>query len=176
MIPYHIDSLVQECSISSALAMEILQSCNKPLISFSVSWSREMWHKTCRYSTVLAIQKANSSEMSLAWWRHQIGTFSELPAISAGNSLVTGKFPAQRLVTRSFHVFFYLRLNKWLGKQSWGWWFETPSCSLWRHSNGLYGQYQPETKHNKAWCRGKFNGMHCWNDRNRSHRYYASFG
>ena len=22
-----------------------------------------------------------------------------------------------------------------LSKQSWGWWFETPSCSLWRHCN-----------------------------------------
>ena len=27
-------------------------------------------------------------------------------------------------------------LNKWLNKQSWGWWFETPSRSLWRHCNG----------------------------------------
>ena len=25
------------------------------------------------------------------------------------------------------------RLNKWLSKQSWGWWFETPLCLLWRH-------------------------------------------
>ena len=24
---------------------------------------------------------------------------------------------------------------KRLSKQSWGWWFETPSCSLWRHCN-----------------------------------------
>ena len=30
-----------------------------------------------------------------------------------------------------------MRLNKRLSKQSRGWWFETPSCSLWRHSNGL---------------------------------------
>ena len=29
-----------------------------------------------------------------------------------------------------------LSLNKWLSKQSWGWWSETPSCSLWRHCNG----------------------------------------
>ena len=29
-------------------------------------------------------------------------------------------------------------LNKRLNKQSWGWWFETPSCSLWRHCNGIY--------------------------------------
>ena len=31
--------------------------------------------------------------------------------------------------------FFYQRLNKRLSKQSWGWWFETPSRSLWRHCN-----------------------------------------
>ena len=31
--------------------------------------------------------------------------------------------------------FFYLRLNKRLSKQSWGWWFETPSYPLWRHRN-----------------------------------------
>ena len=29
--------------------------------------------------------------------------------------------------------FFDLLLNKRLSKQSWGWWFETPSCPLWRH-------------------------------------------
>ena len=34
-----------------------------------------------------------------------------------------------------FGVFFDLRLNKRLSKQSWGWWFETPSWSLWRHCN-----------------------------------------
>ena len=50
-----------------------------------------------------------------------------------GDSPVTGEFPAQRPVTRSFDVFFDLRLNKRLSKQSWGWWFETPSRSLWRH-------------------------------------------
>ena len=36
---------------------------------------------------------------------------------------------------RSFDVFFYLRPNKRLDKQSWGWWFETPSRSLWCHYN-----------------------------------------
>ena len=30
-----------------------------------------------------------------------------------------------------------LRPNKRLSKQSWGWWFETLSCSLWRHRNVL---------------------------------------
>ena len=35
----------------------------------------------------------------------------------------TGEFPAQRPMTWSFDVFFDLRLNKRLSKQSWGWWF-----------------------------------------------------
>ena len=39
-------------------------------------------------------------------------------------------------VTRSFDVDFDLRVNKWLSKQSWGWWFETRSRPLWRHYNG----------------------------------------
>ena len=62
-------------------------------------------------------------------------TFSALLAIGAGNSAVPGKFPTQRPVTRSFDVFFDVRRNKQLSKQSWGWWFETLSPSLWRHRN-----------------------------------------
>ena len=51
------------------------------------------------------------------WWRHQMGTFSALLGLCVGNSTVTGVFPAQRPVTRSFDVFFDLRLNKRLIKQ-----------------------------------------------------------
>ena len=39
-------------------------------------------------------------------------TFSKLLAFCAGNSLVTGEFPSQRPVTRSFDIFFNLRPNK----------------------------------------------------------------
>ena len=70
-----------------------------------------------------------------SWWRHQMETFSALLALCVGNSPVTGKFTTQRPATRSFDVFFDLRLNKRLSKQSWGWWLETPSCSLWRQCN-----------------------------------------
>ena len=69
------------------------------------------------------------------WWRHQLETFPALLALCARNSPVTGEFPSQRPVTRSFDVFFDLRLNKRLSKQSQGWWFETPSCPFWRHCN-----------------------------------------
>ena len=47
-----------------------------------------------------------------SWWRHQMETFSALLALCAGNSPVPGEFPTQRPVTRSFDVFFDLRLNK----------------------------------------------------------------
>ena len=46
------------------------------------------------------------------WWRLQMETFSVLLALCAGNSPVTGEFPAQSTVTRSFDVFFDLCLNK----------------------------------------------------------------
>ena len=67
-------------------------------------------------------------------------TFSALLAICAENSPVPGEFPTQRPVTRSFDVYFDLRPNKRLSKQSWGWWFETQSRPLWRHRNGLGGK------------------------------------
>ena len=69
-----------------------------------------------------------------SWWRHQMGTFSALLAICAGNSPVPVNSP-QRPVTRSFDVFFDLCLNKRLSKQSRGWWFETQSYPLWRQYN-----------------------------------------
>ena len=47
-----------------------------------------------------------------SWWRHQMETFSTLMALCEGNSPVTGEFPSQRPVTRSFDVFFDLYLHK----------------------------------------------------------------
>ena len=70
-----------------------------------------------------------------SWWRHQMESFSVLLTLCEGNPLVTGGFLSQRVVTRSFDVFFDLLLNKRLSKQSRRQWFETSSRSLWRHSN-----------------------------------------
>ena len=50
-------------------------------------------------------------------------------------SFVTGEFPAQRPV------------NERLSKQSWGWWFETSSCSLWRHCNGWRWWWHKSNRH-----------------------------
>ena len=73
-------------------------------------------------------------------------TFSALLALGARNFPVTGEFPTQRPVTRSFDVFFVWRLNKrrWF-ETPWikGWWFETPSRSLWRHRNTVAAWQSP---------------------------------
>ena len=71
-------------------------------------------------------------------------TFSALLAICAGESTGPGEFPTQRPVTQSFDVFFDLRLNKRLSKQSWGW------RPLWRQCN-VIGTHVYELVCNQNW-------------------------
>ena len=59
--------------------------------------------------------------------------------------LLCGEFSGHRWIprtqrpdTRSFDIFFDILLNKRLSKKPWGWWFETPSRSLWRQCNVPY--------------------------------------
>ena len=80
---------------------------------------------------------------SCTWWRHQMETFSALLALCAGNSPVTGELPSQGPVTRSFDVFFDVRLNERLSKQSRRRWFEMPSRPLWRQCNESCGLTVP---------------------------------
>ena len=75
------------------------------------------------------------------WWRHRMETLSTLLTFCAENPPVTGEFSAQRPATRSFDVFFDLRLNQQLSKQRRRRWFEMPSGSLWRHCNALASIY-----------------------------------
>ena len=74
-------------------------------------------------------------------------TFSALLALCAGKTPVTIEFPTQRPVTRSVDVFFDLRLNKRLSKQSRRRWFGTPSRPLWRHCNVILGHLSPGSVH-----------------------------
>ena len=74
--------------------------------------------------------------------------------LCAGNSPVTGEFPSQRPVTRSFDIFSDLRLSKRLSKQSKHRWFETQSRSLWRHSNDSYSvPYWISYDFNESYCK-----------------------
>ena len=73
----------------------------------------------------------------MSWWRHQMETFSALLALCVEVLPVAGDFPAQRPVTRSFDVFFDLRLNICFSKKPGGRWLETISSPLWRHCSGI---------------------------------------
>ena len=63
---------------------------------------------------------------SIAWWRHQMDTLSASLAIYAGNSPVTGEFPAQRPVTRSL---MFSLICAWIN----GWVNNNETCDLRRH-------------------------------------------
>ena len=89
---------------------------------------------------------SNGHQGDMPYWSGQASEFRMMTSSNGNIFRVTGhlcgeftgpgEFPTQRPVTRSFGVFFDLRLNKRLSKQSWGWWFETLSCPLWRQCNG----------------------------------------
>ena len=118
---WHIEGLYQPCE-------------HVTFISVTSHWaSGNHWSPVDFPHKVSVFRKARLWHITacLSWWRHQMKTFSTLLVIRAGNSPVTGEFPTQRPVTRSFEVFFDLRLNKRLSKQWWGWCIETPSRSLW---------------------------------------------
>ena len=70
-------------------------------------------------------------------------TMSKLlpPQNECNKKPIIGEFPSQRPVTRSFGIFFDLRPNKRLSKESWGWWSETPSRPLCRHCNKITHPY-----------------------------------
>ena len=65
-----------------------------------------------------------------------------LLALCAGNSRWSVNSPTKASGAEPWCLFFYLRLNKRLSKQSWGWWFETQSCPLWRHCNVMISVFQ----------------------------------
>ena len=75
-------------------------------------------------------------DLSLRMMTSPNGNIFRVTGPLCGEFTGTGVFHAQRPLTRSFDVFFDLRLNKRLSKQPWGWWFETSSWSLRRQSNG----------------------------------------
>ena len=92
-----------------------------------------LWHLQ-RWKFIRLLIKKNETP----WHVHLCSYF--LMASWNGNRVrvtgpVTGGFPSQRPVTRGFDVFFDVRMNKRLRKQSKRRWFETPERSLWRQRN-----------------------------------------
>ena len=99
---------------------------------------------------ILCTDFINTNGIIFQWWYNGFNFFEcgrffmmtssnrnifRVTGLLCGEFTGPGDFPTQRPVTRGFDVFFDLRLNKRMSKQSWGWWLETLSCSLWRQSN-----------------------------------------
>ena len=110
------------------------------------SRSREIWVQGC--PIVVALMMTSSNENIFRVTGHLCGEFIAnlwIPLTKASDTELwcflwindNRWFPKPRPVTRIFDVFYDLTLNKRLSKQSWGCWFETQSCSLWRHCNGM---------------------------------------
>ena len=117
----------------------------------SNGWKRKFMIISILYQIFISISHVTWWPKALLVMKHMINWWTVITSFfmmtsSNGNIFrVTGSLcgeftgpcecPTQRPVTRSFDVFFDLRLNKRLSKQPWGWWFETLSWSLWRHRN-----------------------------------------
>ena len=89
------------------------------------------------YFSTTCIMNKPSNEQSSCWFMmtSSNGNIFRVTGHLCGEFTGPGEFPAQMPVTRSFDVYFDLRLNKRLSKQPWDWWFETLSRPLRRHSN-----------------------------------------
>ena len=73
-----------------------------------------------------------------SWWHHQMEEFSRFTGPLCGDFTGARWIPLTKASDPSFDVLFDLCLNKRLSKVSWGWWFETLSCPLWRHCNDIF--------------------------------------
>ena len=92
--------------------------------SCDVSWSSNHRQLNCLLKSLFNLTTNETQKLCVTGppgvkqcgkpWRH----LSASLAICVGNSPITGEFPAQRPVTRNFDVFFNLRRNKRLSKQS----------------------------------------------------------
>ena len=82
-------------------------------------------------------------------WKYHRSTSPVLCMMTSSNGNIfrvtghlCGEFTGHRGIPRTkasdaeLWCYLDLHLNKRLSKQSWGWWFETLSRSLWRHGNG----------------------------------------
>ena len=127
-----ITTIIGSTSIRHASDRCLIDADWRPLLSWVLCWHVLWWPEwrspTSGYLHVRCLKWWRPHEVisfpyrlltlidGVSWWRHQMETFSALLAICAGNSPVTGVFPAQQPVTQSFGVFFDLRLNKRLSK------------------------------------------------------------
>ena len=100
-----------------------------------------------------------ANDICISRWRHDVETISALLAICEVNPPVADGFPSQRVSKTGFGVFFGVRLNKRLSKQSTCQWYKM-SWRLWHTfpwnllSNALSGIQHADWAH--------FETFRCW--------------
>ena len=121
--------------------MDVISHVQQTLCIYKILCNKnESLKGPTKIQVLMTLTVSENSEWNIEWniydavikWKH----FQRYWPLCVGNSPVTGEFPSQRPVTRSFDVFSDVHLNKMLSQQLRHWWFEMPSCSLWRHCNG----------------------------------------
>ena len=93
---------MQDCSISSVLWVKRRRVSSK--CSFKLSWNFPQWIAIYTPRIMHTYHEVLAQLNRIPWWRHQMETLSALLALSEGNPPLTGGFPSQRPVTRSFDV------------------------------------------------------------------------
>ena len=139
-------------NLGTSNCMFLSRSTNKFLSSHSRNWFCELrvplymlslrsWWMSRNASLIIAFNASTGCH-------GYVDGISNMMTSSNGNifrvtSHLCGEFTGHRWIPlikasdAEFDVFFDLRLNTRLSKQSWGWWFETPSRPLWRHCDVL---------------------------------------
>ena len=129
---------VKGCCLESSVAM-LLFVCLFVLFFFFVFFKNLFGKATKKTPKLLSagpLRRASNGNQGKVQVHNQLLPAWH-PATIQGDVIKWKHFPCFWPVTRSFDVFFDLHLNKRLSKQSQGWWFETQSCSLRRHSNAV---------------------------------------
>ena len=135
----------------SASPITIIDSLTPNVLLFLHEWYRGTYDHEC-------ICRLHDIEALSVMMTSSNGNIFRVTGPLCGEFTGPGEFPTQRPVTQ----------NKRLSKQTWGWWFETLSWSLWRHCNVLLTLYawnppvNDRFSHTKdLWCGRYLEGFLC---------------
>ena len=128
-------SMAYQITANSSFVDKLIHTYNKKIIKNPYYRARILSGPSQRAIDVESVSITFSWDTSFMMTSSNGNVFRVI-GLCAGNSPVTGEFPTQRPVTRSFDASFDVHLKKRLSKQPWGWWIETLSWSLWRQCNG----------------------------------------
>ena len=98
------------------------------------------------------------------WWRHQMETFFGVTVLLCGEFTSDREIPRTKAGDAELWCFLWFAPEYTVEQQqSWGWWFETLSRSLWSHRDDIYkidGKHTT-TIHTKAWTLAIMYAKYC---------------